>query len=108
MTTVMRTAARGTDSISQLVAKTVVSREPVTMPQFESLVGVAAAVVRTQFELSDRGAREAVRPALRRLCPPTVDVCPRPKRRVFETAEHGLEVVVLHTRTYPAGCDGAE
>lgn len=74
-------AVRTTDPITALVTAMVVSRDPVTQNQFDDVVSLVAVQIRKRFELSKRGAEQAVRPVLRRLLPIIVPMTPGSVRR---------------------------
>lgn len=57
------------DAVTAMVEGMVISREPVTQRQFDGVLALVSAKIRTEFELSQRGAEQAVRPVLRRLIP---------------------------------------
>ncbi len=71
MLEVTRSSASHTrdDAITRSVAEMVVSREPVTERQFDGVLAMVSAQIRKRFDLSQRGAEQAVRPVLRRLIP---------------------------------------
>lgn len=60
------------DRITRAVEEMVVSREPVTPRQFNGVLAMVSAQIRTRFELSQIGAEQAVTPILRRLIPVTM------------------------------------
>lgn len=63
---------RTTDAITTAVRQMVVSRDPVTERQFNGVLGLVSTQIRKRFELSQRGAEQAVMPILRSLLPITV------------------------------------
>jgi hypothetical protein len=76
-----RTGVRQTaDRLTTMVSRLVVSREPVTKSQLKVLVDIATPQVMRTFELSRRGAAQAIEPILRRLLTVVPDA-PVPVRR---------------------------
>ncbi len=70
------------DRITLAVTEMVVSREPVTQRQFNGVLAMVSAQIRTRFELSQTGAEQAVKPILRRLIPVLVSTEDSTRRMV--------------------------
>lgn len=70
-----------TDMITRAVEEMVVSREPVSRRQFRGTVTLVAAQIARRFDLSIRGAEQAVEPIMNRLVPVIDSVAGTTRRR---------------------------
>lgn len=57
------------DMVTADVEGLVISREPVTQRQFDGVLALVSAKIRTKYELTQTAAEQAVKPVLRRLIP---------------------------------------